>query len=111
MLEKQEPCPTPKALYDCPLGAISVSIIQSLARIEENSEHIKKQIEGNGVPGLLTRMDSIESWKDKYSGKMLLSKMIISYIMPFILILASAATSWYVTYHWHTTSTIQEQKK
>jgi hypothetical protein len=50
------------------LSSIAADLIDRLSRIETNVNRLVKVVEGNGVPGLIQRVDDLESAKDIAKG-------------------------------------------
>lgn len=73
------------------LSSITADIIDRLSRIEANLTQMKKTVEGNGTPGLVQRVDSLEATNDAREGASAVKTKFMAIAMTLVVALLSAA--------------------
>jgi hypothetical protein len=75
------------------LTSIAAELIDRLSRIETNVNRLVKVVEGNGVPGLVQRVDDLEAVKDVRKGANTMRTRVTGFALAIIVALLGTSVS------------------
>lgn len=75
------------------LPGLAADLIDRLSRIETTLTALDKTVRGNGVPGLMGRVDALESAKDIGKGRSSMKTKVTGFAMAIIIALLGAGVS------------------
>jgi hypothetical protein len=83
------------------LSPIAADLIDRLSRIETNVARVVKVLDGNGVPGLIGRVDLLESANDTSNGASKIKTRFMALAMTLMVALLSASVELAVIHNNH----------